>query len=131
MVGSAGVGSSYNTPSCRPPQVGKVSEDIGKAQSEVASDVFQHRCSGSYCAKGVPDVRPKVSFILCAFPHAGDAEGLAWVAARDDVDRLNLSPIDLGDITDVGHAWVVGLHHLAGGWLHLGVPGQVTTHGEI
>jgi hypothetical protein len=72
-----------------------------------------------------------VSLIVFAFPHACVAEGLAGVAARDDIDRFNFSPIDLGDITDVGHAWVVGLHHLAGGWLHFGVPGEVTTHGQV
>ena len=125
-MGSTGVGSSYNTPACRPPQVGKVSEDNVKAQSEVASDVFQHRCSGLYCAKGVPDVGPKVSLIISAFPVSCVAEWLAWVAARNDIDRLNLSPVDVGNV-----AWVVGFHDLAGRWLHFAVPGQVTTYGQV
>jgi hypothetical protein len=68
IVGSAGVGSSYKTPSRRAPQVGKVSEDSLKAQSEVASHVFQHDSLGSYCANGVPDAGPEVSLIFCAFP---------------------------------------------------------------
>jgi hypothetical protein len=72
-----------------------------------------------------------VSFIVLALPLAGVTEWLAWVAARDDVDFLNFSPIHLGDVPQVGHAGVVGLHDLAGRWLNLGVPGQVATHGQI
>ena len=117
-MGRSGIGSSYNTPACRPPQVGKVSEDNVKAQSEVASDVFQHCCCGSYCAKGVPDVRPEVSFIVCAFPLACVAERLTGVAARDDINGLNLGPIHSCDVAQVGHAWVVGSHDGAGGWLN-------------
>lgn len=130
-MGRAGVGSSYNAPSCRHPQVGKVSEDIGKAQSEVTSDVLQHRPAWSYCAKGVPNVGPQVSVIVLAFPLACGTERLAGVSARDHVNRLNRRPIHGGDIAQVGHAWIVGGEHLAGGWLNLGVPGQVATHGHV
>jgi hypothetical protein len=35
-VGSANIGRSISSPFTRPPDFGKVSEDIGKAQSEVA-----------------------------------------------------------------------------------------------
>jgi hypothetical protein len=74
---------------------------------------------------------PQVSFIVFALPLAGVAEWLAWVAARNDVNFLNLSPIHLGYVAEVGHAWVVGLHDLARGWLHFGIPGEVATHGHI
>ena len=131
MVGSAGVGSSYNSPACRHPQAGKVSEDILKAQSEVASDVFQHRSSGSYCANGVPDVGPQVSFIVFAFPHACVTERLAGVAAGDDIHGFDLRPIHLCDVAQVGHAWVVGFHDLAGRRLNFGVPSQVAAYGQI
>jgi hypothetical protein len=74
---------------------------------------------------------PQVSFIVGAFPHAGVAEGLAGVAARDHVNGLNLRPINLGYVAQVGHAWVVGFHHLASRWFDLGVPSQVATDGQI
>ena len=127
----SGVGSSYNTPACRQPQGGNVSKDIGKAQREVTSDVFQHRCSGSYCANGISDIGPQVSLIVLAFPLASVAEWLAWIATCDDINRLNICPIDLGYVTQIGHAWVMGFHHLDGGWLHFGIPSQVATHGHI
>jgi hypothetical protein len=72
-----------------------------------------------------------VSLIVFAFPLACVAEGLAGVTTRDDINRLNVSPIDLGDITKIRHAWVVSFHHLDGGWLHLGIPGQVATNGHV
>jgi hypothetical protein len=60
-----------------------------------------------------------VSFIVFAFPHACIAERLAGVAASDDIHSFDLGPIHLGDVAQVGHAWVVGLHDLAGRWLNL------------
>jgi hypothetical protein len=57
-VGSANIGRSKSSPLTRPPDFGKVSEDIGKAQSEVTTDVFQDRVGWSYCANGVKDVWP-------------------------------------------------------------------------
>jgi len=130
-VGSARVGSSYKTPSRRAPQVGKVSEDSLKAQSEVASHVFQHDSIGSYCANGVPDVGPKVSLIIGAFPVACSAEWLAGVSTCDDVHRGHVTPVDFGYVPQVGDARVVGLHDFARGWLHLGVPGEFATHGQV
>jgi hypothetical protein len=72
-----------------------------------------------------------VSLIVFAFPLACIAEGLAGVTACDDINRLNVSPIDLGDIAKVGHAWVMGFHHLDGGWLNLGIPSKVATNGHV
>jgi hypothetical protein len=74
---------------------------------------------------------PQVSFIVGAFPHSCATKRLAGVATSDDVNFLNFGPINLGDVAQVGHAWVVGFHDLAGRWLNLGVPGQITTHGQI
>jgi hypothetical protein len=72
-----------------------------------------------------------VSFICCAFPCSGVAEWLAGVSACNDVNWLNLGPIHLGDVAQVGHAWVVGFHDLAGRWLNLGVPGEIATDGQV
>jgi CRISPR/Cas system CMR subunit Cmr4 (Cas7 group RAMP superfamily) len=39
-----------------------------------------------------------VSFIVFAFPVSCVAEWLAWITASDYVNRLNVSPVDLGDV---------------------------------
>jgi len=57
-MAGANIGRSKSSPFRIPPDFGKVSEDIGKAQSEVTADVLQDRVSGSYCANGVEDVWP-------------------------------------------------------------------------
>jgi hypothetical protein len=62
---------------------------------------------------------PQVSLIVFAFPVAGSAEGLARVAARDDVNRLNLRPVHLCDVAQIWHAGVMGFHDFAGRWLNL------------
>jgi len=41
-VRSAGIGSSYNSPSCRHPHAGKVSKDIGKPKRPVSVHVPKH-----------------------------------------------------------------------------------------
>jgi hypothetical protein len=72
-----------------------------------------------------------VSVIVFAFPLAGSTEWLAWVAARDDIDRLNLRPVHGGYVPKVWHAGVMGGQHFARSRLHLGVPGQVAAHGHV
>lgn len=104
LVWSSGVGCSHNSPSCRPPHVGKVSEDRVKAQSEVASDVFQDCEARSHLANGSQDVRPQVSLIVGAFPQAGVTERLAGVAACEYVDGLNAGEVQLGYVAVVGYA---------------------------
>jgi hypothetical protein len=89
-VGSANIGRSISSPFTRPPDFGKVSEDIGKAQSEVTADVFQDRVSGSNCANGIEDVWPKVSDIVFAFPVSCVAKWLAGVTASDYVNWFDL-----------------------------------------
>jgi hypothetical protein len=130
-MGRSGVGCSNNSPPRIPPHAGKVSENIGKAQSEVTSDVFQHCISGSYCAKGISDVWPEVAFIVLAFPKSCMAERLAGIAAGDDINRLHLRPVHGGDVAKVWHVRVQLLQHCAGCGLNLGVPRQVTTDGHV
>jgi len=97
-VWGANIGRSKSSPFRIEPDLGKVSEDIGKAQSEVAADVFQDRVAWSNCANGCEDVRPEVSFIVLSLSVACVAEWLAGVAAGDDINRLNFSPVDGGDV---------------------------------
>jgi hypothetical protein len=119
LVWGTHVGCSYKTPSRRAPQVGKVSEDSLKAQSEVSSHVFQHDSIRSYCANGISDVGPKVSFIVFALSHSGVAEGLAGVAARHNVYWVNLRPVHACYVSQVWHPWVVGFQDFARCWLDL------------
>jgi len=46
-VGSAGVGSAYNTPSRVIPQTGQVAEDTIESSPNMSSDVLQEDVSGS------------------------------------------------------------------------------------
>jgi hypothetical protein len=89
LVAGAGVGCSHNSPLCRPPQVGKVSQDNVKSQSEVAADVLQDCESRSHLANGSQDVRPQMSFIVGAFPIACMRKRLARVTRGQDVHPLN------------------------------------------
>jgi hypothetical protein len=89
-MGSSNIGRSKSSPFTRPPDFGKVSEDIGKAQSEVAADVLQDRVSGSNCANGVKDVWPEVSDIILSLSITCMAEWLAGIPASDYVNGLNL-----------------------------------------
>jgi len=58
-------------------------------------------------------------------------EGLARVAAGEDVDGLVVGQpreVDLGDVTEVGHAGVVGREHLHRCGLDVGDPREVAAH---
>jgi hypothetical protein len=122
LMASSGVGCSHNSPSCRPPHAGKVSEDSVKAQSEVASDVFQHDESRFHFANGSQDVRPQVSLIVSPFPQAGVGEGLAWVAACQHVNGLNRREVHLGYVAVVGDGRIVVVKNAGGRLVVLDVP---------
>jgi hypothetical protein len=122
LMASSGVGCSHNSPLCRPPHAGKVSEDNVKAQSEVASDVFQDCESWSHFANGSQDVGPEVSVIVGAFPQAGVAEWLAGVAACQHVDGLNGREVHLSYVAVVGHVGVVVGKDAGGRLVVLDVP---------
>ena len=134
-MASAGVGCSHNSPSCRPPHAGKVSEDNVKAQSEVASDVLQHDESRSHFANGSQDVRPQVSVIVGAFPQAGVAERLAWVAACQHVDGLNGREVHRRHVPVIGDVGVVVFKDAGGRLVVLDVPrdlaAQHRAHGHV
>jgi hypothetical protein len=130
-VWGANIGRSKSSPFRIEPDLGKVSEDIGKAQSEVTADVFQDCVSGSYCANGVKDVWPKVSDIVFAFPISCGAKWLAGIPACDYVNRLNISPVDGGDVAKVGDPWVMVREDLAGSWFNLCIPSKIPTNGKV
>jgi len=130
-VGSANIGRSESSPFRIPPDFGKVSEDIGKSQSDVPRYVLQDRVSGSYCANGVKDVWPKVSDIVFAFSVTCMTKWLAGIPASDHVNWLNISPIDCGDVTKIWDAGVMVCEDLAGSWFNLCIPRKVATNGNV
>lgn len=76
-VGSAGIGSSYNSPACVIPQRGKVPKDIGKSQRDVSGDVLQDDESRSQRANGCGHMGPEVSLIILPLSLSCVAERLA------------------------------------------------------
>jgi hypothetical protein len=72
-----------------------------------------------------------VSDIVFTFSVSCVAKWLAWVTASDYVNRLNISPVDCGDVAKVGNAGVVMCKDLAGSWFDLCIPGKVATNGNV
>ena len=61
-----------------------------------------------------------------AAAEAGGADVLAGKPAGEDVDRLDVGPVDGGDVAEVGDAGPVLLEHLGGVGVELGVPDGVS-----
>ena len=81
-----------------------------------------HRAKG---CNGVADVGPKVSLIVFPFPGAGVTEGLARIAARENVDRRNVVPIYCFDVAKVWHAYIVRCQNCVGVLVDLGIPREL------
>ena len=82
-----------------------------------------HRAKG---CDGVPDVRPKVSLIFFAFPAASVTERLARVAARENINRRHVGPVDCLNIAKVWHAWIVRCQNCAGVLVNFRIPDNVS-----
>jgi hypothetical protein len=67
-------------------------------------------------------VRPEVSVIVGAFPHAGVGEGLAGVAACQHVDGLNGREVHRCHVAVVGYVGVVVGKDAGGRFIKLDVP---------
>jgi hypothetical protein len=131
LVASSGVGCSYNPPFRRPPQVGKVSEDNVKAQSEVASDVFQDRESRCHFAKGTQNMGPQVSLIVGALSLSGVTERLAGIAAGQNVDGLQGGEVHGGDVAEVQNVGEVVGEDAAGGFVVFDMPGDLAAQHRL
>jgi hypothetical protein len=121
-VWGSGVGSSYNSPPCRHPQLGKVEKDIGKPHRPVSVHVLKHGDPPppkDARAKGVNDVGPEMSFVMLALPLPCVAKRLAGVTACEYVNRRHGGPIDFGYVPKVRNSRVMCGKHLAGCWLNL------------
>lgn len=64
--------------------------------------VLRNDQGGAQTRDGIGDVGPEVSFIVGAFPISGMREGLAGIAAGEDVHRLHGRPVHGGDVAVVG-----------------------------
>jgi hypothetical protein len=59
------------------------------------------------------------------------AKWLTWVTAGDYVNRLNISPIDFGNVAKIDNAWVMVCEDLASCRFDLRIPGKVATNGDV
>lgn len=77
-----------------------------------------------------PQARPRSLPEAC--PASGRRHVLAGKASAQNVDRLDLGPIHLGDVAEVGRTWALVFEDLNGGRIDLGVPRDlgVEHHGD-
>jgi hypothetical protein len=59
------------------------------------------------------------------------AKWLAGIPASDYVNRLNISPIDFGNVAKVDNAWVMVCEDLASCWFDFCIPSKVATNGDV
>jgi hypothetical protein len=87
-VGSAGVGSRYNSPPTVVPQRGQVSENSSEPPRSECWAVFHERKSGSYLANDPRHFGPEAgSLAVQSVPVPGDADVLARKSARNHVNK--------------------------------------------
>jgi hypothetical protein len=110
-VWCADVGSANNRPRRVIPERGQVCGDNVEASPEVGGHVLQDDDSGSKYTNGFGDPGPEVSGVIGALSLAGVGERLAWVAGREEVDRLDGRPVDELQVAKVRRVGVV-LHDL-------------------
>ena len=70
---------------------------------------------------------PQVPLVIDSLPSPGMAERLTRVTARDDVDRLDLRPVDGCHVAQVGHIGPVVGEDLGRGFIPLTEPGRPGT----
>ena len=128
-VGRSGVGSAYKTPARIVPHSGNVGEDISKSQSEVSSHVLQDAESRSKRINGESNIRPKVSDVIFSLSITCAGERLARIAARQDVNRRNFRPVNLGDVAKVVYSGIVNSQDLARCFVNLGIPSDLAAEG--
>lgn len=127
VVRGTNVGRSYTCPPRIPPDFGKVFQDLGESQCEVAAHVFEESDSWSKMLNCIEDMRPEVSFIVCSFAVSGLRKWLARlrIASCKNVYWLaisNLLPVHTGYIAQIGHVWVVVLEDAGRGFIYFCEP---------
>ena len=67
-------------------QTAKAGADLGKSQIDVAFDVFEEDRSGLHLADDPRDLGPQVAGIVLPAAFAGEAERLAGITGREDMN---------------------------------------------
>jgi hypothetical protein len=101
----------------------EVSEDRTEPSTQVGSNVLDEHVSRLHGFDGVPHPGPHV---LSDVPSSSSlGEGGTGVAAEDEIDILYPAPVDLGDVTKVGHTRPVLGQHCRCVRVDLGLPPDV------
>lgn len=140
LVGSADLRSLYDRPFRIEPEVGQVAEYGAKSAKnescscgwiqirsagsqtaisflrEEAADILDHHQSGLEGLDGAGDVEPEAGAgaVGDARSQTGEADVLAGEAGGEDVDGLDLIPVDGGDVAMVGDVGPVPVEDLRG-----------------
>ena len=109
VVRGTNVGCSYTCPLRIPPDAGKVFQDFGESQREVASDVLEECSAWSKILNCVKDIGPEVPFIISAFTVPSLRKWLARVTGGEDVNGWHAPPSHFCHVPQVGHVWVMML----------------------
>lgn len=64
----------------------KLCGDVGKSQADMSLDIFAEHPFWLHLVDDAGDFGPQVPGIFFPSPCAGEAEGLAWIAGRDDMN---------------------------------------------
>jgi hypothetical protein len=89
------------------PEGDQVGGNLSESESKDSWHVFQQHPFGSYQAKACGHVRPQMSGVVGAAAGPGMGERLAGESTANKVRSLNRTPVDSGDIAQVGHMRVV------------------------
>jgi hypothetical protein len=84
-VSGTNVGRCEQTPFRIEPELGKVTEDMGKSCSNNSWDVLQEEVLGCHVAHDLCDFRPKPAFVVSAQLLPSKAERLAGEAGSDEI----------------------------------------------
>lgn len=84
-VGGANGGRGEQTPLRIEPELGKITEDMGKSCANNSWDVLQEHVSGFHVADDPCDVGPEPTVVVSAQPLPRCGERLAGEACSDDV----------------------------------------------
>jgi hypothetical protein len=116
VVRGADGGSWYAVPDCVVPARGQVCEYVSESEAKVPCDVFQECVLGSYVANDAVHLGPEVAVVVGAVAVAGVAEGLAGVAAGEELEGSEFGAVELVDVVDAWGGWPVSLEDLVGVW---------------
>lgn len=114
--------SRYAVPFRVVPALGQVPENSSEPQGKVPWHVLQEHEAGSNVANDSEDFGPKMTLVRLSESRAGEAEGLAWVPACEEVERPELRPVEVAYVADAWGAWPVAFEDAGGVLVDLDLP---------